>query len=109
MRRYSLAQPQPGAQVDVDHEPQVFGRRAERVTRPEGTDGVHEYAGRADLGGDPVDDALRRVRISSVGYLPHDGVRKLAQRLLVPVDRHDAQAAGREGDCGGASERTASG
>ena len=65
-------------------------------------DGIHEYAGRADVGGDPVDEAPRRMRVSGVGNLAHDAVRKFVQPVLVPVNRHDGQTAGGEIDRGSA-------
>jgi hypothetical protein len=101
VRGHRLGQPQRRAQVDVDHEPQVLGRGRERLTQTVGADGVHQHLRRADLGGDPVDDAPGRGRVGRVGRLAADpvdpghrepGGRQLLRRRtaeLTPRAGHD--------------------
>ena len=90
MRRYRLAQPQRGSQVDVDHEPQRLGSRGERVSRAERADGVHQHVRGPNLAGDPADEAFRCGGVGGVGYLAADTVGGFTQGMLVPVDGHEA-------------------
>jgi hypothetical protein len=96
VRDHRLGQPQRRAHVDVDHEPQVFGRGRERLTQTVGADGVHQHLRRADPGGDPIDDAAGRGRVGRVGRFAADAVRQLLQRLLVPVDPGHCEPGGRQ-------------
>jgi hypothetical protein len=97
MRRDRLAQPQRRSQIDLDHQPQHVRSRSERVSWTEGSDGIHQDVGGPDLAGDPVDEAFRRGGVGGVGHLGTDRFREVAQRMLVPVDRHHGEAAGGEG------------
>ena len=54
-------------------------------------DGVHQHLGRADLRGDPVDDALGRGLIGRIGRLAPDAVRQLLQPFLALVDSDDCE------------------
>jgi hypothetical protein len=97
VRCHRLAQPQRGSQVDVDHEPQYLGGRAERVSGTERADGVHQHVRGPDLAGDPVDEAFRYGGVGGVGHLAVDAVGEFTQRVLVPVHRHHREAVGGEG------------
>jgi hypothetical protein len=59
-------------------------------------DGVHQHLGRADLGGDPVDDAPGRGRVGRIGRLAPDAVRQFLQPLLASVDPDHCEPGGRE-------------
>jgi hypothetical protein len=107
MRRYRLAHPQRGSQVDVDHQAQRLGGGAERVAWPERTDGVHQHAGGPNLASDPVDERRRHGGVGGVGDLAADIVRQVTQPMLVPVDRRHREAAGGEGHCRRLTKRTA--
>jgi hypothetical protein len=96
VRNHRLGQPQRRAHVDVDHEPQVFGRRRERIAQVVRADSVHQHLGRADLGGDAVDDALGRGLIGRIGRLAPDAVRQLLQPFLAPVDSDHCEPGGRQ-------------
>ncbi len=96
VRNHRLGQPQRRADVDVDHEPQVFGRCRERFAQVVHADGVHQHLRRADLGGDPVDDAPGRGRVGRVGRLASDAVRQLLQPFLAPVDPDHCEPGGRQ-------------
>ncbi|WP_262056885.1 aldo/keto reductase [Streptomyces sp. STR69] len=72
VRRHGLAQPQRGGEVDVQHEAQVLGGRAERVFLAERPERVHQHLGRPGLGGDPVDEVSGHGLIGRVAHLPAD-------------------------------------
>ena len=74
VRRDRLAQPQRGSQIDVDHEPQRFGSRGERVSWPERTDGVYQHTRRPNFGRDPVDERPHHLGVGRVGHLAPDTV-----------------------------------
>jgi hypothetical protein len=69
---------------------------AERFAQVVHADGVHQHLGRADLGGDPVDDAPGRGRFGRVGRLTPDAVRQLLQPLLAPVDPNHCEPGSRK-------------
>src|SRR5258705_448746 len=70
-------------------------------------DRVHQHLRRADLGGDPVDDAAGRGRVGRIGRLGPDAVRQLLQRLLAPVDPDHCEPGGRQLLRGRTAELTA--
>jgi len=86
VRDHRLSQPQRRAHVDLDHEPQVLGRRRERLTQTVRADGVHQHLRRAGLGGDPVDGAAGRGRDPGSRQLPRRRTAELTARA--GHDRH---------------------
>jgi hypothetical protein len=96
VRDHRLGQAQRRAHIDVDHEPQVPGRRRERLAQLVRADGIDQHLRRADFGGDPVDDAPGRGRVGRVGRLAPDAVRQLLQPLLAPVDPGHREPGGRQ-------------
>jgi hypothetical protein len=104
VRSYRLSHPQRGSQVDIDHELQRLGCRAERVSLPECPDGIHQDGRRPDLAGEPVHKRRRRRGIGGVGYLAPDAAGQFPQRVLSPVDSHHCEATVGEDRCCGAPE-----
>jgi hypothetical protein len=66
VRRHGLGQPQRGAHVDIDHEPQVLGRRGERLAQVIRADRVDQHLGPTDLDSDLVDEPPAHGRIGRV-------------------------------------------